>query len=124
MLITEGPDTDSRFALQDRIRIGREADNEVCLPRREISRHHAMLELFGEDVQLVDMGSSNGTFVDGQRITHPVTLGSGDTFVIHDSQFTVLRQGVQPSTERTCSRCGASVRPGNRFCSACGSQVV
>ena len=93
------------------------------MPRGEVSRHHAMLECAGAQVQLVDMGGVNGTYVNGKRITRPVTLSSGDTFAVHDSLFVVLERTTS-ATETPCPHCGERVRPGKKFCSQCGTPVA
>ncbi|MBO0745683.1 MAG: FHA domain-containing protein, partial [Candidatus Dormibacteraeota bacterium] len=52
-----------------RLRVGRAADNEVVLTDLTVSRHHA--ELLGDAArgwEVVDLGSANGTFVNGQRV--------------------------------------------------------
>jgi hypothetical protein len=48
--------------------IGREADNDVVLPDQTVSRYHAMLRAVGGHYYLCDRGSTNGTYLDGQRI--------------------------------------------------------
>ncbi|MDF2979910.1 MAG: conserved transrane ATP-binding protein transporter, partial [Actinomycetospora sp.] len=60
-----------------RIRIGRAEDNDVVVADLLVSRHHAELVSDGAGGwELVDLGSPNGTYVDGQRIRH-VTLQPG-----------------------------------------------
>jgi hypothetical protein len=49
--------------------IGRDAGNDIVLADTSVSRHHARVEpLSGGGVQIVDQGSSNGVFVNGQRV--------------------------------------------------------
>jgi hypothetical protein len=49
--------------------IGRTPDNQVVVPVREVSRRHAEIVLTGTGYVLRDLGSPNGTFVNGERIT-------------------------------------------------------
>ncbi len=60
------------------IRIGRGGDNDVVLMDREVSRHHAEIRAEGEGYVLADLGSTNGTFVNDQRVTRPTRLRDGD----------------------------------------------
>ena len=53
-----------------RLRIGRTSDNDLVLSDLSISRHHAELRKTGDGkYQIVDLGSHNGTFVNGQQVT-------------------------------------------------------
>ncbi len=53
------------------VRIGRSADNDVVLEDLQVSRHHAeLIPLAGDGWELVDLGSHNGTFVNGARVNH------------------------------------------------------
>ena len=51
------------------LRIGRAEDNDIVVADPAVSRHHAELRNVGGQYHLVDLGSNNGTFVNGQRIT-------------------------------------------------------
>jgi serine phosphatase RsbU (regulator of sigma subunit) len=70
--------------------IGRKPPAEVVLDDSEVSRAHCRLELRGDDLYAVDLGSTNGTFVDGERITGPVlvpigaVLQVGRTLLMHE----------------------------------------
>src|SRR5579864_6286764 len=79
-----------RFALADNgmFRIGRSDKNEVVIADDLASRHHAMLQQSEEGmVYLTDLGSSNGTFVNGARVSTPVILQSGDRINIGNHEF-------------------------------------
>ncbi|HSM80353.1 MAG TPA: adenylate/guanylate cyclase domain-containing protein, partial [Nodosilinea sp.] len=70
--------------------VGRGDDNNFVLPDRWISRNHAMLQ--GTDngrFYLIDLGSRNGTFINGRRVSVPVILNDGDllTFGQTELQF-------------------------------------
>jgi predicted component of type VI protein secretion system len=54
---------------QDRITIGRRADHDVCLPFPAVSADHAEIITIMSDSFLHDLGSTNGTFVNGERVT-------------------------------------------------------
>jgi tetratricopeptide (TPR) repeat protein len=60
-----------------RFTIGRGAENSLCLPATVISRSHAELIRVGSDYLLRDLGSTNGSYVNGARITEQM-LNDGD----------------------------------------------
>jgi len=58
--------------------IGRAADAAVWLEAQGVSRYHARVRLDGGRATIEDLSSKNGTFVNGERLTVPVTLNDGD----------------------------------------------
>jgi pSer/pThr/pTyr-binding forkhead associated (FHA) protein len=65
--------------------IGREEDCDLRPDSRLVSRHHCAFLQDGYTVRLRDMGSRNGTFVNGNRINGTVTLNAGDLISIGES---------------------------------------
>ena len=78
LFVVRGHDQGARFELNGpHIGLGRESSNRIQLHDTEISRQHAELALVDGGYWLTDLNSSNGTFVNGNRIQkHP--LASGD----------------------------------------------
>ena len=69
----------TRFAMQGpRMTLGRSPECDVCLESLGVSRRHAELREVGDTVTLYDLGSSNGTHLNEQRIQAPVELKDGD----------------------------------------------
>jgi hypothetical protein len=66
---------------------GRNPDNAVVFAGGRASRRHAEIRRDGAEYVLADLGSSNGTLVNGQRLTAPHRLRHGDTFEIGDDVF-------------------------------------
>ncbi|RLB23252.1 MAG: ABC transporter ATP-binding protein [Deltaproteobacteria bacterium] len=62
--------------------VGRDPQADVPLQAPIVSWHHARLERVGQRHVLTDLNSTNGTFVNGQRVTHPHTLQEGDVVQI------------------------------------------
>lgn len=62
--------------------IGRARGVAIRLHNALTSRHHARIDVTGETVVLEDLGSSNGTLVNGLRVTAPLTLSIGDQIEI------------------------------------------
>lgn len=69
--------------------LGRASANTIALESPKVSRWHALIHLqnIGE-LWLVDLGSSNGTFLNKRRIHHPIRLSNGDQITIGDQVFT------------------------------------
>jgi len=68
--------------------IGRRPTNDVILPDDGVSGTHARLLVTGRTLTLVDQGSTNGTFVAGDRLEGPRTVGAHDEVLISDYRLT------------------------------------
>jgi hypothetical protein len=64
-----------------RLMVGRAEDNDLCINNTNVSRHHAILVRHGAAAVLMDMNSTNGTFVNSQRIKDHVVV-HGDIIAI------------------------------------------
>ena len=79
LTMRSGPNPGTVYALDgELISIGRDSSNEITVNDAEISRRHSRLSFQGGKYVLEDMGSTNGTFVNGQRLTGPRVLKSGE----------------------------------------------
>ncbi len=58
--------------------LGRESEASVWIRHPSVSREHARIDVAGEVAELVDLGSKNGTYREGARVTDRVRLRSGD----------------------------------------------
>ena len=68
--------------------IGRGAQNDVALPNDEFaSARHARVEPRRDGVWVQDRGSTNGTFVNGARLTHPRRLTPGDILPVGETDM-------------------------------------
>jgi pSer/pThr/pTyr-binding forkhead associated (FHA) protein len=78
-----------RFALRPdaATRLGRALDNDIVVTDASASRHHATIEAVNGSFRLRDLGSQNGTYIGGTRVTD-APLGNGDTVRIGDAVFT------------------------------------
>mgnify|MGYP000259327461 CR=1 FL=1 len=78
LIISDGSQVLQSWVLKDDVTtIGRWADNDVVIPDRWVSRHHALIRRQGRRYILEDCGSKNGTFLDGRRVTEPTVLEDG-----------------------------------------------
>jgi adenylate cyclase len=98
-LILKGPaDEITEYPLGDINVLGRSTTASVRLADREVSRKHSQIDLEGNRFVLRDLGSSNGTFVNGKRILGPTRLEDGDEVVIGTSkmEFRLTRGPPRP----------------------------
>jgi DNA-binding winged helix-turn-helix (wHTH) protein len=68
--------------------IGRSSDVHIPIESELVSRRHAMLQVSRTEVTIEDLGSKNGTWVRGERVTGPVTLDDGDEILIGPERLT------------------------------------
>ena len=61
--------------------IGRDPDVDIVIHASRVSRRHAVVRQLGEHHTVADLGSSNGTTVNGARVTEAVVLRPGDVIV-------------------------------------------
>lgn len=89
IILRNGPLAGCAYLLhQDVTTVGRSAENDVSIPDGTISRHHARLFFKRGRWLLEDLGSSNGTFVNGRRVTTPTPLSHGDELRLGDDILT------------------------------------
>jgi predicted component of type VI protein secretion system len=79
-VMRSGPTVGTTYPLDaPEITIGRDAVNVIAINDAEISRRHARMELRGSAYVIQDLGSTNGTFINGTRISAMQVLNPGDT---------------------------------------------
>ncbi|XXV31314.1 sigma 54-interacting transcriptional regulator [Sorangium sp. So ce1389] len=72
--------------------VGRSDDADVRLDTAAVSRRHAKIVVSGGEIRITDLGSHNGTVVNGERIEGSRTLGSGDVVAIGDTTLMLRRE--------------------------------
>jgi predicted component of type VI protein secretion system len=70
--------------------IGRSAYCSIVISDPSVSREHAALRMSGEGLLVADLGSRNGTFVNGERVGDSRKLGPGDTIVLGRALMQVI----------------------------------
>ncbi len=117
--------------------IGRSARCDLVLNAMFASRRHAWVWHQGDRVILEDLGSTHGTYVNGQRLARAQYLRHGDVVALGDAQLRFL-QGWDSAAERTppqgnllpqgaqvfCAYCGAPNRSDAEQCRRCGRQLL
>ncbi len=76
--------------------LGRSSTNDVPLGDRTLSRVHARIEgvLDGGPIRLVDLGSRNGTSLNGSRLTEPVPLSAGDRIQLGETLVEIIEEST------------------------------
>lgn len=92
--------------------VGRHMACDLQLNMESISRQHARFELAGETLMLIDLGSTNGTFVNHQRIGEPTAVEAGYVLHFGDHEFRLMAEqaGLTQAT-RDATRVGMNHLP-------------
>lgn len=85
---THGPQFDHVFS-GDSLLIGRSGDADLIIPDPSLSRRHARLFLDGEQLMIEDLGSQNGTWVDGTRVRQTALVMPGALIKVSENEITV-----------------------------------
>jgi hypothetical protein len=91
-VVRHGPTAQQEYPLHvDTTTIGREAANDIIINDPEISRRHAIVKSQAGRWMIEDLGSTNGTYVNGQRLNQPRELYNNDIVDIGDSVSLVFQ---------------------------------
>ncbi|BCV20973.1 FHA domain-containing protein [Moorella sp. Hama-1] len=77
------------YSLGENISIGRDNHNDIIINDSHVSARHAVINQQGGEWQLLDLDSTNGTYLNGQRLTGPHSLRPGDKISIGGVTFKV-----------------------------------
>ncbi len=96
LLIVEGVDRGTRFQIgRQRVGIGRSSENAVRIEDSEASRFHAAIQWRGSGFMLSDLGSANGTLLNGVRIEHAAVV-DGDQLQVANTLLAFQVYGGLP----------------------------
>ena len=86
IVMRSGPIPGSSFYLEKtEVTLGRDLANDIPVPDQEISRRHARFVVRTDGVYIEDLGSTNGTFLNGVRISSPQRLNNGDLITLAEA---------------------------------------
>ncbi len=95
IVIQSGDGAKGRVPLaKDRVTIGRSRESDIFLPDQWLSRHHAEIRAASGGFAVVDLGSKNGTLVNGVRIVEGRPLRHGDTITLGEHTLTFTDEDV------------------------------
>jgi hypothetical protein len=102
LTVRQGPRPNLVFELdQDSYTIGREAGTEIVIEDPQVSRRHATLTRQGTSYLIEDIGSTNGTYVNGKRVTAPMLLSNGDMIGLADTVVLAVQAPLTVSDDAT-----------------------
>ena len=83
----------------DQFTIGREEDNDLVLDRVNISKHHLRFRRHDGKVEVLDLGSTNGTYVNGRKVGQPRSVRKSDRVYVGD--YILMLEGDEASIAPT-----------------------
>jgi ABC transport system ATP-binding/permease protein len=99
--LQQGPDAGATYPLdRPELVIGREPGVDILIDSVGVSRRHARVFLQNDQYMLEDLGSSNGTFINGERLDKPRRMKHGDTIQL-GQKVSLEYQGDQPPVGAT-----------------------
>ena len=92
LVIVRGGPPGARFDLHHDAIIGR-VDAGIMLNDDEVSRYHAIVRVGDGEADITDLGSTNGTFVDGRRLSGRAALADGTVIRVGQTELRVVAGG-------------------------------
>ncbi len=110
-----GPETGKIYPLEgSEIIIGRDMGNNIAINDAEISRRHAKLNLQESSYTILDLNSTNGTFINGQRISTSQLLNPGDTVSLGENIVLLYEAVYDPNATIASGSAPKTVAPAVR----------
>lgn len=98
LIVRRGPRPNEVYELTGEvINLGRDITNDITINDREVSRHHLRFTRGAGGFTLEDLGSTNGTFVNGKRVTGASSLNNGDMVGLGET-VTLQYEAGQPGS--------------------------
>jgi len=86
LIAQAGPLNGQRWTLKGDVIVGRDDSCNVIIQNRQVSRYHARFVTLPHGIQLEDLGSKNGTHINGHEVVEPIMLQDGDIIQIAFAQ--------------------------------------
>ena len=114
VLLSEGFNGRTYELKVDRTTVGRVSDNAFEIPEASVSSHHAEIILQGNDIVIRDLGSTNGTFINGEKITESV-LKPGQTLRFGTVEMRLDTGEAPPPGAKPMGQSTTTTRPKQAF---------
>jgi len=110
LIVRRGPQPNQIYELsKDSLIIGRDITNDIVINDPEVSRHHAKLTRGGGGYTLEDQGSTNGSFVNGQRLTGARPLNGGDLIGLGETVTLSYESATMPNVASASPTAGTMI---------------
>ncbi|MBN2344664.1 MAG: FHA domain-containing protein [Deltaproteobacteria bacterium] len=93
------------------VTIGRMQGNDIVLPLGNVSKKHAEIQQHGDLFTLVDIGSTNGTYLNGRKISGPTPIEPGDKVYVGEFMVSIESNGAEEGSDASISVARASRPP-------------
>ena len=111
LIVRTGPNPGTVYELTKEVSIiGRDVTNDIVIGDAEVSRQHARLTRTPGGYVLEDLGSTNGTFINGERLVAPRVLNPGDLMALGET-ITVTFDATAPEAAATVAQPIATAEP-------------
>jgi pSer/pThr/pTyr-binding forkhead associated (FHA) protein len=103
LIVRSGPRSGERIELIGELVVGRE-NADLTVNDEEVSRRHLAVRPHEDGVELEDLGSTNGTFVDGARLSAVVVLSSGARVTLGETELEIEVEVPEPEVDPSATR--------------------
>jgi predicted component of type VI protein secretion system len=121
VIVRSGPRSGERIELVGELVVGRE-NADLTVADEEVSRRHLAMRPHEDGVELEDLGSTNGTFVDGARLAAVVVVSSGARVVLGETELEIEIEEPEPELDPGATR--LRERPPERDATIVGTAPV
>ncbi len=114
MIVRTGPNPGTVFELTKEVSlIGRDVTNDVVVGDAEVSRQHSRITRTPGGYVLEDLGSTNGTFVNGERLVAPRVMNPGDLVALGET-VSLTFDATSPEAAATVAQPAATAEPAKK----------
>jgi pSer/pThr/pTyr-binding forkhead associated (FHA) protein len=109
--VQAGPNSGASYAIPKQLVLGRSRSADLVLADEAVSREHASVRPDGVTVVIEDLGSANGTWVNGEQIDSPCRVEEGDLIQVGDTTLALLTEDDEVDEDRLTPSEPTVIRP-------------
>src|SRR4051812_18956665 len=96
---------------KDEISIGRVSGNDIVLPKGNVSKRHSRIAHRDGRLEVADLKSTNGTYVNGRKIAEPIHVSSADKIYVGDFMIVLEGEAAAPANGHSDALVSSSRKP-------------